>query len=222
MLTETILHITSSIYKHFGLLILLLAISSCQKENCEEGNLIKNASFENLNAQDFPSDWEYSLFQMQDPIIVDPVYTNSKFTNDPNAIDGDNYIILKVTDNETLELITQELDENFEEMVSYKLKVSYAQNPNVFGPSASSQMNVPYLLPAVLRIWAGYKDSIYKFLIHETNGIEDSNWITEEIEYSPDENYTHLSFEAFYKTPLIITYNGNVMIDDIELQKVCP
>ncbi|MDQ3140779.1 MAG: hypothetical protein M3Q56_00875 [Bacteroidota bacterium] len=52
--------------------------------------------------------------------------------------------------------------------------------------------------------------------------IENTEWQLYEFVFRPKSNLTYLQFEAFYKTPTLVHYNGNLLLDHASHLKLIP
>jgi len=76
----------------------------------------------------------------------------------------------------------------------------------------------------VLRVYGGLRPCEKKQLLAETSLISHTDWRNYELEFKVKANIYYLTFEAFYKTPVLVPYNGNLLIDNISpiKQTNCP
>ncbi|MBK8505661.1 MAG: OmpA family protein [Saprospiraceae bacterium] len=64
-----------------------------------------------------------------------------------------------------------------------------------------------------LRIWGGDGYCDKKELLAESATITNTNWKKYSWKVEPKRDITHLVMEAFFKTPTLFPYNGNVLVD---------
>lgn len=55
----------------------------------------------------------------------------------------------------------------------------------------------------------------------ESDPILNTAWEEIQLALEPSRNFTHIGIEAFYKTPVLFPYNGNVLVDNAQLEKGC-
>ncbi|HHS95998.1 MAG TPA: hypothetical protein ENJ45_05350 [Phaeodactylibacter sp.] len=51
-------------------------------------------------------------------------------------------------------------------------------------------------------------------MLAETDAIENTDWRTYNLRLEPSRNYSTFLLEVFYKTPVFVEYNGNVLLDN--------
>jgi len=71
-----------------------------------------------------------------------------------------------------------------------------------------------YTRPIVFRLWGGYGYCGTAELLAETVPIKNSKWKTYTFKLSPKANYRYITFEAFYKVPVVFPYNGHILVDN--------
>jgi len=72
-----------------------------------------------------------------------------------------------------------------------------------------------YVKPIKLRIYGGNGQCEKDELLAETSLIKNSKWLIYSLIINPDEDYRDITLEAFYKTPTLFPYNGNILVDDL-------
>lgn len=70
-----------------------------------------------------------------------------------------------------------------------------------------------YVTPAKIRIYGGFDYCDKQYLLGETKLVINTRWIEYKMKLEPIANYTHIVVEAFYKTPTLFPYNGNILMD---------
>jgi outer membrane protein OmpA-like peptidoglycan-associated protein len=72
-----------------------------------------------------------------------------------------------------------------------------------------------YATPAKLRIYGGNGYCNKAELLYETAVITNTRWLGHSFRLSPKNgNYQFLFIEAYYKTPVLFPYNGNILLDN--------
>lgn len=84
-----------------------------------------------------------------------------------------------------------------------------------FIKSNDTSQSYYYTTPAVVRLWGGNSYCNQKELLAMSDPIVYSEWKTIELAFIPSENYDFVTIEAFYKLPLVVPYNGYVLIDNL-------
>lgn len=137
--------------------------------------------------------------------------------------DGLTYLGMVTRVDNTWESISQRLRDSIIESEVYSFSLYLARSENyvsAVGSKQSSILNINpnekinYNIPVVLRIWGGdgYCDKIQ--LLHETSTIKHSEWKEYKIIFQPEENFSHISLEAFYDVNYGESYCGNLLIDN--------
>ena len=72
----------------------------------------------------------------------------------------------------------------------------------------------------MLRVWGGSDSSCdQKELLGQTPLVTTPTWREYELLLEPQYgNYLFLILEAYYKTPVLFPYNGNLLVDNLTLQ----
>lgn len=80
--------------------------------------------------------------------------------------------------------------------------------------SRSTEQEVNYTTGAKIRIWGGNSEYCEKAeLLAETGRINNSRWMENSFKLEPSQDYTYITIEAYYVTPTLFAYNGNVLVD---------
>lgn len=133
------------------------------------------------------------------------------------ASDGKTYLGMVVRDNESWESVSQRLTAPIERGMCYKLSVDLARSNTYLSGSRSrtDDVKVQYTRPAVLKVWGSNGYCGKKELIAESAPVENFNWETYDFEFKAKNSHLFVTFEAFYKTPVLFPYNGHILIDAI-------
>jgi outer membrane protein OmpA-like peptidoglycan-associated protein len=88
----------------------------------------------------------------------------------------------------------------------------------------SRETNTPanYVKPIKLRIWGGFGSCDRREMLDETPLISNVDWQEFKFKFEPQGNYTHILLEAFYQTPTLFPYNGNILVDDASMIEPIP
>jgi outer membrane protein OmpA-like peptidoglycan-associated protein len=119
-----------------------------------------------------------------------------------------------VRDNETWEKISQKLSRPLQKGKCYEFKIFLARSAQYIGESAAKGGQANYSTPVKLRIYGGFSPCDKQFVLAETNLIINYRWLEYNLRLEPLDDYTHFTFEAFYKTPNPFPYNGNILLDN--------
>lgn len=181
----------------------------------EEGAIfLTNPSFEDLPQHSKPPrGWYDCGFAGESPPDVQP---SGEFGVVKPAHDGQTYLGMVVRDNDTWEAISQRLSSPLQKGQCYSFSIYLAQSELYISYSripGNSNKEANYITPAKLRIYGGFDYCDKQYMMAETNLIINKRWIEFNFKFEPIDNYTHIIFEAFYKTPTLFPYNGNILLD---------
>lgn len=146
---------------------------------------------------------------------------NSPFQVIKTSYDGGTYLGLVVRDNNTWEAIGQALPEKLEADSCYTLSMYTARSEIYVSSSRVTEEQANYNTPVLLRIYGGFFECDKAELLATSDLIVHTHWKELQLIFKPTDNYTHFIIEAFYKIPVIFPYNGNVLVDDLQLEKGC-
>ncbi len=192
----------------FGCLFGLCAGLQAQEEPIK----LTNPSFEDLpHHSKPPRGWIDCGFDGETPVDVQP---NGTFSVTKPADEGNTYIGMVVRDNDTWEAVSQRLSRPLQAGQCYEFSVSLSRSELYVSTSRVTDSPANYVTPAKLRIYGGNDYCDKAFLLAETSLIINTRWLEYSFRFEPTANYTHLIFEAFYKTPSLFPYNGNVLMDN--------
>ncbi|NBC08471.1 MAG: OmpA family protein, partial [Bacteroidetes bacterium] len=68
--------------------------------------------------------------------------------------------------------------------------------------------------PVKVRIYGGSRVCNKGELLDETGMVTQASWMQYNFKFEPHSNYDYIVIEAFYETPVLFPYNGNVLIDN--------
>lgn len=129
---------------------------------------------------------------------------------------GLTYLGLVVRDNDTWEAVGQRLPRPLEQNRCYGLNVDLCRAMEYVSISKKTNQKVNFTVPVKLRIWGGNNYCEKKEKLFETAVVTSGRWLTQSCRLSPEKaSYTHLIFEAYYSTPVLFPYNGNLLVDNI-------
>ena len=178
----------------------------------EEPILLSNPSFEDMPRPGKPPrNWFDCGFPGETPPDVqpDPTFSVSKPPQDGYA-----YLGMVVRDNDTWESVSQRLSQPLEKGKCYEFSIFLAQSELYISVSRTSEAEANYTTPAKLRIYGGFGHCDKQYMLAETRLINNKNWLEFKFKFEPIDDYTYLILEAFYKTPTLFPYNGNILVDN--------
>ncbi len=170
-----------------------------------------NPSFEDLARHSHtPRGWYDCGFPGESPPDVqpDPTFQVSK-----TAYDGDTYLGMVVRDNDTWEAVSQKLSTSLVKGKCYEFSIFLARSESYISVSRMTEEQANYITPAKLRIWGGFDYCDKQYLLGETKLVISTRWLEYKFKFEPIGNYTHIVIQAFYNTPTLFPYNGNILID---------
>ena len=134
------------------------------------------------------------------------------------AFDGKTYIGLVTRDNKTWESVTQYLSSPLKQGSCYKVSIYACMSPVYISPTKKNQ-NVPvnFNKGVVLRLWGSNgRCEKTELLSVIDKAVDHTDWRSYDFELKPNlSDYTHLVIEAYYKTPTLNYYNGNILVDNM-------
>lgn len=138
------------------------------------------------------------------------------------ASHGSTYLGMVVRDNETYESIAQRLTRPMEAGKCYEFSLDLCRAEYYVSLSRTTMEEVNYGNSVKLVIYGsdsycGGGDKLY-----ETPEITNTRWLTTTMRLKPKKNYTFIRLQAYYKTPVLFPYNGNVLVDNLSPIKPVP
>ena len=180
---------------------------------------LNNGSFEDIPRHSHaPIGWKDCGFLDESPPDIQP----SGFSVNKKAVDGKTYLGLVVRDNDTWEGVSQQLSQPLEKGKCYEFSIFLARSELYVSPSQITGKEANYTTPAKLRIYGGFGYCDKQYLLGETALVINTRWIEYSFKFEPIGDYTHLLFEAFYKTPTLFPYNGNILLDNASTINMIP
>lgn len=177
--------------------------------------VLNNPSFEDMPRHSKPPrGWQDCGFPGETAVDVQPDPMN-QFQVRKAPQDGNTYLGMVVRDNDTWERVSQELSSPMVAEQCYEMRIHLARSEVYLSLSRiNDNQRANYVTPAKLRIWGGFGDCDQAELIGETSLVTNYRWLEYIVKLEPSQNYTHILFEAFYNTPTLFPYNGNVLVDN--------
>ena len=71
-----------------------------------------------------------------------------------------------------------------------------------------------YVTPAKLMIWGGNSLCDKAILLGASPPISNNSWQKYNFTFKPTRNVSYITLEAFYRTPVLEPYNGNLLVDN--------
>ncbi len=180
---------------------------------------LRNPSFEDLaRCCKPPRGWEPCGREDLNTPDVQP----GSFFVDLEPFEGNTYLGMVTRDNDSWESVSQRLNRSLKrgECYTFSLKASYEDN--LISQSRITNKDVKYNKPIKIRIWGGTGYCHKAELLGETPLIDHTYWKQYNFRFEPRKSHSFITIEAFYKTPTLVPYNGNVLIDDASSILIIP
>ncbi|MBY5958262.1 OmpA family protein [Membranicola marinus] len=181
---------------------------------------LNNPSFEDWPQHSHPPEgWSDCGFFDESPPDVQPSGAWGVFWP---AMDGKTYLGMVARHNDTYESVGQRLNDILWAGTCYQISFFLCKSPVYFSSvndiSGDEEKRSPvqnFVTPIKLRIWAGNDMCHKQELIGETGLVTNNEWERYHIKLSPKRgNYKYIFLEAYYETPTLFAYNGNILVDD--------
>ena len=116
---------------------------------------------------------------------------------------------------ETWEMVSQQLPEPLLAGKCYEFSIHLAKSNNYYS-AVDKNDSIPqnFNTPAKLRIWGSNTRCRKTQLLAQSDIIENIEWKEYTFRFKPKRNYYYIMLEAFYKTPVLVPYNGNILLDN--------
>lgn len=204
----------------FGALVLVFGGTSNFVQAQEQKIQLKNPSFEDTpRHSQTPRDWIDCGFPGESEPDVQP---SGEFGVTMLPQDGDTYLGLVVRDNSTWERVSQRLSGPMEGGKCYEFSIYLAKSPQYLSQSRVTEEKVNYVRNAKLRIYGGFSPCHRQQLLAESPLISSYNWRQFNFKFEPTDDFTYITFEAFYQTPNLFPYNGNILLDNASALTAVP
>ena len=178
---------------------------------------LTNPSFEDFPMQGKqPKGWEDCGFPGETPPDVQPAGQSSFafFEVVKPAFKDSTYLGMVVRDNDTWEMVSQRMSGPIKGGQCYEFSIYLCRSELYVSQSRVNFQEANYTTPAKLRIWGGSSYCNKKELLGETSPIINTRWLKYDFDFKPKETQTYIVLEAFYNTPVLFPYNGNVLLDN--------
>lgn len=178
---------------------------------------LTNPSFEDVPQQGRqPRGWEDCGFPGETPPDVQPSGQSSFafFEVVKPAYKDSTYLGMVVRDNDTWEMVSQRLSSQLKGGNCYEFSLYLCRSELYVSQSRVNFQEANYTTPAKLRIWGGSSYCNKKELLAETSAIINTRWLKYDFKFKPKETHSYIVLEAFYNTPVLFPYNGNVLVDN--------
>lgn len=140
------------------------------------------------------------------------------------ASHGSTYIGLVVREDETWEAVGQRLSRPIEANKCYEFTIDLCRAEEYLSPtSANKSVEKTFGSAATIRVWGGNGFCDRAELLYTSPYIVNTRWLRYTIPLKPKKGaYNFIMIEAYYKTPVLFPYNGNVLLDNASAIKQVP
>lgn len=178
----------------------------------EEPIVLENSSFEDMPRHSRqPRNWYDCGFPNESPPDTQP----GQFDVTQVANDGDSYMGLVVRENDTWEMVAQRLSAPLEGGKCYEFSIFLSRSELYLSPTKDDTLAMKnHTTPVKLRIWGGSGYCSKSELLAESSLVINTRWLEYNFKFEPKSTHMYILFEAFYKTPTLFPYNGNILIDN--------
>lgn len=175
---------------------------------------LENPSFEDIpRAGKTPVGWEDCGQAGETPPDVQPY---GGFNVTKPAQEGSTYLGLVTRDNKTWEAVGQRLSKPLKKGGCYNFSLYLCKSGSYISPTKRDQNKLTNFERGVtIRVWGGNNYCERAELLDQTDIVDNVYWKLFNMKFSPKENnYAFIVVEAYYKTPTLFFYNGNILIDN--------
>lgn len=128
---------------------------------------------------------------------------------------GKTYITIVVREDDSYESVSQKMIGTLKAGQCYSFSISLARSEKYMSATKyNDKVLSNFNQPAVLRIYGGHSTCDTGSLLAESKPVDNTDWEEYVFKIEPTENFSHITFEAFFKTPTLFGYNGNVCMDN--------
>ncbi len=207
-------------YSFFGILMLFLGVTLYS-----QGDVIrlKNPSFEGIpkggGADNFflPgwSDCARYYFPNETPPDIHGNNTDL-FSVKHSPQEGSTFLGMVARElSESWEMVSQRLERNLTAGRCYEFKIHLAKSDVYLSFLRGKNKNEHnFDKPLKLRIWGSSISCKKTQLLAESPMVDHKEWQEYSFQFKPKADYIFIMLEVFYKTPVLVPYNGNMLIDN--------
>jgi len=136
------------------------------------------------------------------------------------AQDGPTYMGMVVRDNDTQEAVSQRLSAPLQGGTCYEMSMYLARSETYLSQArlrdgSGGTAMVDFTKAVKIRIYGGNAYCQKAELLGETPLVNNTNWKEYKLRFEPTTNHRFILIQAFYKTPTLFPYNGNVLVDNL-------
>lgn len=146
---------------------------------------------------------------------------DSFFRVNTTAQKGRTYLGLVVRDNDTWESVSSELPKALEPGTCYTFNLYLSRSADYISPTKRGGPTY-HTTPAVFRIWGGNNACDKHEMLGSTSVITHTRWVRYQFTFEPKTRLKWFILEAFYQTPVLFPYNGNILVDNASVIRPVP
>lgn len=177
----------------------------------EEIVYLTNPSFEDIPRHSrAPRGWIDCGFDGESDVDVHP---SGAFSVIKQPKEGNTYLGMVVRDNDTWERVSQPLSSPMVAGSCYDFSIYLSKSETYISVSKLTDNPANYNTAAKLRIYGGNNACDRAEMLAESNLIVHTRWIEYRFKFEPKADYSYILFEAFFNTPTLFPYNGNLLLD---------
>lgn len=183
----------------------------------EEGTIfLRNPSFEDMpRHSSAPVGWTNCGFPTESPPDVHPD-PQMEFRVAKPAQDGNTYLGMVTRENDTYESVGQQLQTPFVAGQCYAFSIQLARSEVYLSRSRKTNQPSNYVTPVKLRVFGGFSTCDRKQMLGESDLVSNYDWREYRFKLEPEMDYTHLVLEVYYQQPTLVSYNGNILLDNAQ------
>lgn len=180
----------------------------------QEAIYLRNPSFEaNPQYASIPGGWRNCAFNDYSPPDVHPV-KGGPFHVTQKPQHGVSYLGLVARASASVESIGQRLDRPFKAGQCYSLSLYLCRSDTLLSAARNDRRTFNFNGTLILRIWGGFSPCGQKSLLIVSPPVANTDWKKFIFLFRPTENFTWISFEAFYVDGTKVAYDGNILLDN--------
>ncbi len=154
-------------------------------------------------------------FPAETPPDIHPV-SSGAWGVSKDAYDGETYLGMVTRDNDSWESVSQALSSPLLGGTCYSFSAFISKSEQYRSQTKKSPDSLQnFDRPAVLLIWGGDFFCEKTELLGESPPVSNLEWKQYNFLFHPQKSYKYITLEAFYKTPILESYNGHVLLDGL-------
>jgi hypothetical protein len=202
------------------IIITLLALNVYGALNAQQTINLINPSFEDIPRAGNPgtppingwNDCGKSKFPNETPPDIQP----GSWGVTTKAFEGKTYISLVTRDNDSWESISQRLESKIIAGKCYSMSASLCVSLKYKSRTKHSPDTLNnFSNPIVLLIWGGDSYCDKSEFLAESTPVDNEEWLEYPFDLKPAESHEYITLEAFYVTPILESYNGHLLVDNL-------